>query len=30
MEEIKEKQVIGRAFRYGRVGILQIWYVNYV
>ena len=30
MEEVKEKQVIGRAQRYGRVGILNIWYVNYV
>lgn len=29
MEEIKEKQVIGRAHRYGREGILQIWYINY-
>lgn len=30
MEEVKEKQVVGRAHRYGRVGILNIWYVNYV
>jgi len=30
MEVVKEKQVIGRAQRYGRDGILQIWYVNYV
>lgn len=29
MEKIKEEQVIGRAQRYGRNGILQIWYINY-
>jgi hypothetical protein len=30
MEKIREKQVIGRALRYGRIGTLNIWYINYV
>ena len=30
MDEQKEKQVIGRAQRYGRNGVLNIWYVDYV
>jgi len=29
MEKTKENQVIGRALRYGRVGTLNIWYINY-
>jgi hypothetical protein len=29
MDEHKEKQIIGRAHRYGREGSLKVWYVTY-
>ena len=29
MEALREKQVIGRAYRYGREGTLNLWYLDY-